>query len=260
MALWGTIVNTLAVVVGAILGSILPQMPERLKNTVMQGLGLAVIVLGLTMAFETDNILIMIASLVLGGLTGEWLKLEDRLNRLGQRLEQRVNRLRKPRGTQGADDAVNANDDGTNLAVTNNGGRSIAQGFITATLVYCVGAMAILGALDSGLRHNHDILYTKSMLDGISSIIFASTLGIGVLFSAAPVFLYQGAIALAAGGIVKLVNDTVLHAVITEVTATGGVLIIGIGLGILNIKKINVANLLPAIVFAGLLSWVNLYL
>lgn len=240
MALWGTIVNTLAIVAGALLGSILPQMPERLKKTVMQGLGLAVLVLGMTMALETDNILIVIASLVLGGLTGEWLKLQDRLDQIGKRLEQRVNRFSKPSGAAGS--------------------RSIAQGFVTATLVYCVGAMAILGALDSGLRHNHDILYTKSMLDGISSIIFASTLGIGVLFSAIPVFLYQGILALAAGAIVSLVNDTVLHAVITEVTAVGGVLIIGIGLGVLNIKSINVANLLPAIVFAGLFAWLHLFL
>jgi hypothetical protein len=238
MALWGTIVNTLAVLAGSLLGSFLPQLPERLKNTIMQGLGLAVIVLGMTMAFETENILITIGSLVLGGLTGEWLKLDDRLNALGRKLEQGVNRVLKGRGAKGS--------------------GSIAQGFVTATLVYCIGAMAILGAIDGGLRHNHDILYTKSMLDGISSIIFASTLGIGVMFSAIPIFLYQGSIALAAGAIMLAFSESSLQAIITEVTAVGGILIIGIGLGVLNIKSVNVANLLPAIVYAGVFGWLTL--
>lgn len=240
MALWGTIVNTLAVVAGSLLGALLPRMPERFRTTIMQGLGLAILVLGFTMAFETANILIMIGSLVLGGLTGEWLKLDERLDALGRRLERGVNRLLQARGgTENAD---------------------IARGFVTATLVYCVGAMAVLGAIDSGLRHNHDILYTKSMLDGISSVIFASTLGIGVLFSALPILLYQGSIALAAGAVTRLIGDAALQAVIGEVTAVGGALIVGIGLGILNIKTVNVVNLLPAIIYAGLFAWLALFL
>lgn len=240
MALWGTIVNTIAVVAGSLLGVLLPQMPERMKNTITQGLGLAIIVLGMTMAFETEHVLIMIGSLVLGGATGEWLKLDDRLNALGRKLEQAVSRFP---GSGKSGKAGN-----------------VAQSFVTATLVYCVGAMAVLGAIDSGLRHNHDILYTKSMLDGVASVIFASTMGVGVLFAAIPVFLYQGSIALAAGAIMLVLSESVLDAVITEVTAVGGALIVGIGLSILNIKTVNVTNLLPAVVYAGLFAWLNLLL
>ncbi|GIQ67825.1 DUF554 domain-containing protein [Xylanibacillus composti] len=230
MALWGTIVNTAAIILGGLLGSLLPRVSEGVRRTVIQGLGLALMVLGVTMALETANILIVIASLVLGGLMGEWMKLEDRLHRLGAWLEQTVQRFTRTK--------------------TGEGKGSIAEGFVTATLVYCIGAMAILGALDGGLRQDHTILYTKSMLDGVSAVIFASTLGIGVIFSSIPVFLYQGSIALAASFIYLFVSETQMLGLIAEVTAVGGVLIVGIGLNILEIKKINVANLLPSLLIA----------
>jgi uncharacterized membrane protein YqgA involved in biofilm formation len=124
-------------------------------------------------------------------------------------------------------------------------------------LVYCIGAMAIIGSIDSGLRHDHGILYTKSMLDGFSAIIFASTLGIGVIFSAVPVLIYQGVIAVAATFITLMISDASLNAIIVEVTAVGGVLIIGIGINILQIKKINVANLLPSLLIAAISVPVN---
>jgi uncharacterized membrane protein YqgA involved in biofilm formation len=227
MALWGTIVNAAAIILGGLLGIALPGIPEQVKRTVMQGLGLAVAVLGLSMALKTDNLLIMIVSLVLGALLGEWLQLERRLEQAGAWLEKKSGSLARGRGR-------------------------FAEGFVTATLVYCVGAMAILGSIDSGLRHNHLILYTKSLLDGFSAIIFASTLGVGVLFSALPVFLYQGAIALCASLITLVVGDEMLNAMIKEVSAVGGVLIIGIGLNVLEIKRIHVGNLLPALLIAAL--------
>lgn len=226
MALWGTIVNAAAIIVGGLLGLLLPVIPDNVKRTVMQGIGLAVAVQGLSMALKTDNLLIMIVSLVVGGLLGEWLQLERRLEQAGQWLERRTG------------------------AIAGQG--RIAEGFVTATLVYCVGAMAILGSIDSGLRHDHLILYTKSMLDGFSAIIFTSTLGAGVLFSALPVFVYQGAIALSASLITLFVSDTMLHAMIGEVSAVGGVLIIGIGLNVLDIKRIHVGNLLPSLLVAAL--------
>jgi uncharacterized membrane protein YqgA involved in biofilm formation len=229
MALWGTIINALAIIIGGLIGSGLPRISEGIRKTVMQGLGLAIAVLGMTMAFKSANFLIVIISLVLGGIIGEFLKIELRLQQLGDWLERTV-KGGKP---------------------SNPGKGSIAEGFVTATLVYCIGAMAILGAIDSGLRFNHDILYTKSMLDGISAIIFASTLGIGVIFSAVPVFLYQGIIALSATLITLLVNASDLTTAIANVTAVGGVLIIGIGLNILEIKRIHVANLLPSILIAA---------
>lgn len=140
---------------------------------------------------------------------------------------------------------------------------TIATGFVTATLVYCIGAMGVLGSLDSGLRNNHDILYTKSMLDGLSAIIFSSTLGIGVIFSAIPVFLYQGTIALLATQINSLVSPAMLEAILAEVTAVGGLMIIAIGINILELRKINVANMLPALVIAAvsvpLVEWLDTF-
>jgi uncharacterized protein len=228
MVLWGTIVNTVAIVCGALIGSRLNRISEGIRNTVMQGIGLAVCVLGITMAFKTQNFLILLSSLVIGGVIGELIRVDYWLDQMGLALESRF----------GA-----------------GGKNSIATGFVTATLMYCVGAMAILGSMDSGLRHNHDILYTKSMLDGFSSIIFASTLGIGVLFSAIPVFLYQGVIAVASTFISSFISESLLQSIITEVTAAGGILIVGIGLNILDIKRVNVANLLPAIFIAAIAVW-----
>jgi uncharacterized protein len=228
MALWGTIVNALAIIVGALLGTMLPRISEGIKNTVTQGMGLAIAVLGITMALKTNQIVLVIMSLVIGGIVGELLRIEYRLQQLGDWLQAT---LRK-----------NAQTSPTN---------SISEGFVTATLVYCIGAMAILGPLDSGLRHNHDILYTKSLLDGFLSILFASTLGIGVIFSAASVFALQGTIALAATMIAMAITQASLDTIIVQVTAVGGILVIGVGINILGMKKINVANMLPALAIAA---------
>lgn len=232
----GTLVNTLAIAAGALLGRLLSGIPESIRQTVMQGIALAVIVLGVKMSLDTNNILIMIVSIVLGSIIGELMGIDKNLNRLGQWLEKRMG----------------GNRQGT-----------IATGFVTATLVYCIGAMGVLGSLDSGLRNNHDILYTKSMLDGLSAIIFSSTLGIGVIFSAIPVFLYQGTIALLATQINSLVSPAMLEAILAEVTAVGGLMIIAIGINILELRKINVANMLPALVIAAvsvpLVEWLDTF-
>ncbi|RAU96531.1 DUF554 domain-containing protein [Paenibacillus sp. YN15] len=226
MVLWGTLVNTFAIILGGIMGLALPKLSQGIKATVMQGLGLAVAVQGVTMALKTNNLLIVIGSLVIGGVLGELLKVEQGLEKLGVQLEGFVGSRAKGK---------------------------VAAGFVSTTLIYCVGAMAILGSIDSGVRLNHDMLYTKSMLDGFSAIIFASTLGVGVLFSSLPVLLYQGAIALSATLITSLISPGMLEAITAELTSVGGILIIGIGLNILEIKKINVANLLPSVVVAALL-------
>lgn len=253
MALWGTIVNTLTILAGGLLGILLPRIREGIRSTVMQGLGMAVCVLGISMGLKTNNFLILILSLVAGGMIGEWLGIERFLQQTGDWLERKVGGLRKRK-------AGTVDENG-------QGDGSIARGFVTATLVYCIGAMSILGAIDSGLRHNHTILYTKAMLDGFTSIIFASTLGVGVLFSAIPVFLYQGSIALASTFITRLISDSMLDKIIVEVSAVGGVLILGIGLNILEIRKINVANLLPSLLIAAVLvplvpvltSWYHMF-
>lgn len=228
MILMGTIVNTAAIIIGSLAGWLFRGVREDIGKTVMQGIGLAVILLGLSMGLETKQFLLLIVSLVLGGMIGEWLKIEEGLIRLGNWVERRF---------------------------TSGGNGKVATAFVTATLVYTIGSMAILGSLESGLKNDHQILYTKAMLDGFSSIIFTSTLGIGVIFSAIPVFLYQGIITVAASWISQYIAPTLLQQMIQEITAVGGLLIVGIGINLLEIAKIRVANLLPAIFVAAFLVY-----
>lgn len=225
MVLEGTIVNAVAIIIGGIIGSFLSNIPNKIRITVMQGLGLAVLVQGIIMGMESKNFLLVIISVVLGGIIGEILRLDEKLNNLGGFIEKKVGK---------------------------KGEGSISTAFVTATLVYTIGAMAILGALNSGLKLDHSLLYLKAMLDGFSAIVFASTLGIGVVFSAIPVLVYQGLIALSARYIDLFISQELLDAMIVEITATGGILIIAIAINILEVKKINVANLLPAVIIAPL--------
>ncbi|WP_209125212.1 DUF554 domain-containing protein [Alkalihalobacillus sp. BA299] len=226
MVLLGTIVNGLAIIFGALLGSLVKNIPERVKSTVMQAISLAVIVLGIGMGLKSEQFLVVIGSLVMGALLGERFDLEEKLNRLGKWLERRVG--------------------------AKENGR-IAKGFVTTTLIYVVGAMAIIGAMDSGLRGDHSVLYTKSMLDGFSAIIFTSALGIGVIFSALPVMIYQGSIAIFSTQIDRFIPTELMASFIVEMTATGGIMIIAIGLNILGLTQIRVANLLPSILVTAVL-------
>ncbi|QUL55760.1 DUF554 domain-containing protein [Paenibacillus tritici] len=226
MVLLGAIVNGMAIIFGTLLGKLLERIPESMKNTVMNAIGLALMLLGVQMGLRSENFLIVILSLVIGAVAGEWINIEDKFTRAGDWLERRAGA-----GRQG----------------------SLSLGFVTASLVFVVGAMAILGSLDSGIKGNHEILYTKAIMDGFIAMILTSTLGIGVMFSAIPVVLYQGAIALLATQITRFVPDALLNNCIAEMTAAGGVMIIGIGLNLLGITKIKVANLLPGILVAVLL-------
>lgn len=186
----------------------------------MGGIGLAVALLGIQMGMKSEQFLIVIFSLVFGGILGEWWNWEEKLNRLGRWLEKKVG---------------------------GSGESGIAKGFVSATLLFVIGAMAIVGALDSGLRGDHSVLYTKAILDGFASVILTTTLGIGVMFSALPVVLYEGGIALLATQIERFVPREVLDSFIAESTATGGILIMAIGLNMLGLTNIRVANLLPSI-------------
>lgn len=215
----GTLINTVAILVGTALGLLLRKgIPERLRETVVQGQGLCVILIGLSGALKTGDTLCVIICMVAGALIGAAINIEKRLNDLGAFLERKVTRGTGETG-------------------------SVAKGFVTASLLFCVGAMAIVGAMDSGLRGDHSTLIAKSALDGISAIFFASSLGIGVGLSAFAVLIYQGAIALLAMWIEPLLTE----AVITEMSAVGGLLIAGIGLNMIYDKHIPVGNLLPAI-------------
>lgn len=220
MVLLGTIVNGLSIVSGALIGKWFHRIPERIKETVMGGIGLAVALLGIQMGMKSEQFLIVIFSLVFGGILGEWWNWEEKLNRLGRWLEKKVG---------------------------GSGESGIAKGFVSATLLFVIGAMAIVGALDSGLRGDHSVLYTKAILDGFASVILTTTLGIGVMFSALPVVLYEGGIALLATQIERFVPREVLDSFIAESTATGGILIMAIGLNMLGLTNIRVANLLPSI-------------
>ncbi|MGJ9385306.1 DUF554 domain-containing protein [Salipaludibacillus sp. CF4.18] len=225
MVLLGTLANGLAIIIGAWIGVNVKHFSQSMKDTVMKAIGLAVLVLGFTMTLEGTEFLILIFSLALGGIIGERMNIEGKLNELGTWLERKMKK----------------SSDG-----------KIAEGFVAATLLFVVGAMAIIGALDSGFRQDHSVLLTKSVLDGFSSIVFAATLGIGVMFSAVPVVIYQGLIALSATFIIQWLPEELLDVMISEITAVGGIMIIGIGLNLLGLPKIRIANLLPSIVIAVL--------
>jgi len=213
---FGTIVNTLAIIAGSLIGVVLKGgIPKKYNITVMQAVSLAVILIGLKAAFKTDDLLLVIFSLAIGSVAGELLGIEARLEQLGHWLESRFSK----------------------------GGSGIAKGFVTASLIYCVGSMAIVGSLESGLSGNHQTLFAKSVLDGIASIILASTLGLGVAFSAVSVFVYQGAITVTAASM----KAALIPPVIDQMSAVGGLLIMGIGFNLMEIKKIKVGNMLPAI-------------
>lgn len=226
MFLLGTIVNGLCIIIGTLLGKLLNRIPEGMKTTVMSGIGLSVVVLGLQMGFKSGNFLIVIISLVFGAVIGEYLDLDGKLNSVGYWLEKRIG----PSG-QG----------------------SISQGFVTATLIFVIGAMAIIGALDSGIRGDHDVLYTKAIIDGFTALILTTTLGIGVIFSAVPVVLYQGLIATFATQIDRFIPAELMDSFIIELTASGGVMIFAIGLNLLGLTKIKVANLLPGILVTAVI-------
>ncbi len=214
--MFGTIVNALAIFGGSLIGLMLMGgIRDKYSRTIMQGMGLVVLLIGIRAALKTDAILVVIISLGIGSIIGDFLEIEDRLEQMGQWLEKRFSKS----------------------------GNGLSKGFVTASLLFCVGAMAIVGSLESGLSGNHQTLFAKSVIDGISSIVFASTLGVGVLFSAFSVFVYQGLIVLSAAYVKPFLSPEVVG----QMSAVGGLLIVGIGLSILEIKRVRIGNMLPAI-------------
>lgn len=219
--MFGNYVNAIAIIVGCLIGiGIKKGLKDKYKTIVMQGIGLSVLFIGASttiggMLNPKSEPILFIVSIVIGAIVGEMIGIERALEKLGGILQKKVGK----------------------------GEHNIAQGFVTASLLFCVGTMAILGSLDSGLRDNHNMLLAKSVLDGVTSIILTTTLGIGVIFSAGSVFIYQGAIVLFANFLEPFLTSDVIR----EMSIIGGILIVGIGLNILEIKKIRTANLLPAI-------------
>ena len=235
----GTLLNVLTVLIGGTLGTVMgARLPERMRETIMHALGLLTMVIGIQLSLETDNILIVLASLLVGGIAGELLRIEDRINQVGRWLERR---------TGGNREASNAEElqEGDHYRTTTR----FSHAFLTASLVFCVGPMTILGSIQDGLTGDYTLLAVKSTMDGFASLAFASTLGPGVIFSALTVLVYQGALTLGAGWASALLTDPM----IAEMTATGGVLMLALGLALLEIKQIRAGNLLPAILVAPII-------
>ena len=223
----GTFLNIGTVLLGGILGTMLgSRLPKRMQETILHGLGLVTLLLGVSLAIKTSNILVVMGSILVGALLGEWWQIDRGLERLSEWL--RVLLAKKaPASSLG----------------------HFTEAFITASLVFCVGPMTLLGSIQDGLTGNYSLLAIKSLLDGFGALIFASSLGVGVIFSAVVILVYQGAVTLLAGFLQQILSQPMIN----EMTATGGIMIIAIGLLLLDIKKIRVANLLPALVIAPLI-------
>lgn len=226
----GTLLNIAAIVAGSILGLIFgARIPTKLKETIIAGMGIFIAAMGVQMFLKTENSLIVLGALLVGTLLGEWWRIEDGIHKLGEFLERRFS---------------GEADDGSNKFV---------RGFLTASLLFCVGPIAILGSIQDGLTGDYSLLAVKSVLDGFASIAFASTLGIGVAFSSLILLVYQGGISLMAAQLDALVTASMMN----ELTATGGILLIGIGISnLLEIKKIRAGNMLPALLIAPVIVWV----
>ncbi len=233
----GTIINTITVLIGGTLGLLFgARLPERLKATVIAGMGLFTAAIGIQMFLGTENPLIVLGALLIGALLGEWWQIEDGLQNLGRILEERFMRDPEPASASGAATSTN-----------------FVRGFLTASLLFCVGPMTILGSIQDGLTGNYELLAVKSVLDGFASLAFASTLGVGVLFSTLVILVFQGGISLLAVQLNALVTTPMLN----EMTAAGGVILMGLAISsLLEIKKIRTGNFLPALVVAPLIVWI----
>jgi uncharacterized protein len=229
----GTLLNIVTVLIGGTLGLLFgARVPERLKATVVTGMGLFVAAIGIQMFLKTGNSLIVLGALLIGALLGEWWGIEDGLQSLGQMLEKRFSK--------------NAEDSG-------DASSRFVRGFLTASLLFCVGPLAILGSIQDGLTGNYNLLAVKSVLDGFASLAFASTLGVGVLFSSLVILVYQGGISLLAAQL----NSAVTSSMLNELTAAGGVILMGLAISsLLEIKKIRIGNFLPALAIAPLIVWI----
>lgn len=212
----GTIANALAIIVGGIIGLLFKNIiSEKISESLLKTIGLAVIAIGISLMSAGENFTLLIISLVIGTIIGELIDIEGKLDKFGAFIESKMK----------------------------NKESNVALGFVTCTLVYCVGSMAIIGSIQSGLTGNNEILFSKAVLDGITAVSFAVSMGVGVVFSSISVFIYQGTLTMLASFMQSLLSPVVVN----EMTAIGGVIIMGIGLNFLEIKRIKVGNLLPAI-------------
>ncbi len=232
----GTVINIITVLIGGTLGLLFgTRLPERLKKTVVAGLALFTFAMGVQMFLETGNPLIVLGALLIGALLGEWWRIEDGLQGLGKKLEERFAAI---------DESTVADTDGSSRFV---------RGFLTASLLFCVGPMTILGSIQDGLTGEYELLAVKAVLDGFAALAFASTLGVGVLFSTIVILAYQGGISLLAGQL----NAIITAPMMDEMTAIGGVILMGLAISsLLEIKKIRTGNFLPALAVGPIIVWI----
>lgn len=249
----GTLINVATILAGAALGLVVGhRLPERVRMTMLQGVGLAVVALGVRQATSTANLVFPLVAVVVGGLLGELMGIEERLADLGEWIRRKVERPVDPE-VEGVVEhelsgAPPAHDHADGPAASPHRHRFV-EGFVAASLLYVVGPLAILGSIADGLSGDIELLVVKAALDGLVSVIFAATLGWGVAFSVVPVALYQGATTLLAGAADALLTERM----ILELTATGGLLVMGIGVRLLDLKQIRVASFLPALLVAPVL-------
>jgi uncharacterized protein len=227
----GTFINVAAILIGGTIGLLFgSRIPEKFKNTVIAGMGLFTVALGLQMFLKSENSLIVLGALIIGALLGEWIGIEDGLQAFGEVLEKRFSR-----------------------EAESGSSSKFVRGFMVSSLLFCIGPIAILGSIQDGLTGDYKLLAVKSTLDGFASIAFASTLGVGVLFSSLIILIYQGGVSLLANQLNAIVTDPMM----AEMTATGGVILMGVAVSnLLDLKKIRVGNFLPALAVAPLIVWV----
>lgn len=215
MILTGTIVNAAAIVVCGLLGTfIIKNVPERFNEIITKAIGLSVLFIGISGAFDNENVMLLILSLVIGSIIGEAIDIDGKMNKIGDLAEKKLG----------------------------FGEGNFSKGFVTASILFCTGSMAIVGAMNSGISLDHNMLFAKSILDGVISIVFAGAMGIGVVFSAVPILLYEGGLTI----IASFVGDFMTEQMITEMSAVGSLIIAGIGFNFLEVKQIKVANMIPA--------------
>ncbi|MGM0122824.1 hypothetical protein IGI37_000190 [Enterococcus sp. AZ194] len=231
MVLLGSLADSLGIVIGSLAGILLRNINEQTKDTVTKGIGLGVVILAIQMGIQASSFILIIISICLGGLIGEWAKIEDRMGRFGLFLENRFAR----------------------------GNSNFSEGFVTATLIFVIGSMGIIGAIESGVSGNHQTLLTKAVMDTFMASMLTASLGVGVLFSAIPVLLYQGAITLFASFIIQYVPDGLLTILMDQISVIGGLMILAIGLNIMKLTKIRVSNFLPGILVLIVILTVQYY-
>ena len=218
----GVIVNSISIIVGGIIGLIINKgIPERLNKSIMDGLALVIIYMGVSGALKGDNPLYVVISMSIGAFIGELIDLDKLLNKFGEFIDKKLTK---------------------NKESESNEENKLSRGFVSASLLFCVGAMAVVGSIQSGLSSDYSTLFAKSVLDGVSSIFFAASMGIGVILASAAVFIYEGVITLGAGALSSILSDPVIN----YMTCVGSLLIMAMGLNMLKICNIKVANLLPA--------------